>query len=305
MSCKNCGVAILGKLGDHHCDPADIEAFQKAQESGDAMPEAAPQLPPNVTVLEEPEFERKPIQPLKQVNLERVYTYWLWYMAPFQKPKVSPECEAWVLSGMQTQVSERQKQSWFRALAKAQTVKVDAAQCLTRKPGSLSTDREQYRRKGFVLCQRAEGEVGSGEFPFRAWPVELNRVHEGIYNCEQIEAELKRRLPWGIAQITARISDTERRMEQRGITASQLEYAEETLGLYTERLVALKSGSVPMALELYAFFLQFDALVAQASQDVKMKEQMDLASKITGLNADAAAALAAARDQLAAAGSPA
>lgn len=256
--------------------------------------------------------ERSAILPMKEVNLERVYTYWLWYLAPFKQPKVSQPCAAWVESGMASDPGSTQKAAWFRQLARAQTVKATAAAALTRKPGSLAGDREQYRRKGFAICQRAEGEVGNGEWPFSAWRPTMESG-AGWIGCRQIVEELKLRLPWAVAQLTARVAETERRMEMRGITASQLDYAETSLGLLVEALNGLKGNGqtveewaahcVPLPEELLAFFLQFDSLVLQAKQDVRMKQQQDLAANITGLNTEIASLLTSAREQLE--GSPA
>lgn len=257
---------------------------------------------------------RNPIMPMDEVALDRVYTYWLWYLAPFKKPRVPAECEAWVLDGMKGKLNDRTRAAWQRALARAATIAGDAAGAMTRKPGSLPGEREAYRRKGFQLLQRAEGEVGNAEYNYRAWRPEMDGG-EGYIGCRQLAEELRRRLPWAIAQVEARIAELRKRIDNRGTTASQGEYMEMSVGACNEALERLTGPdakradggydleaaayySLPLAEELHAFFLRFDRMVLEASQDARLKQQMALQGQISDLIGAEAAAQAAAREQL-------
>lgn len=267
--------------------------------------------------------ERRPIFPMEEVATDRVANFHIWYMAPFKDPtkvatlgrKVPAAATAWVESGMTTKVTERTKQSWQRALARAATIAGTPADAMTRKPGSLPGDREQYRRKGFQICQRVEGEVGNGEYPFRAWRTSMTGG-ENFIGCREIVAELKRRLPWTIAQMEARIYDWQRRVEAgKGISSSQADYMEAAIGATQEALERLvgpngrtKDGydleacafyCLPLAEELEAFFIRFDRVLIEASQDARMKEQMARQNQIASLGAAETASLAAAQQALA------
>ena len=245
-------------------------------------------------VLPEVESLGRAILPLKEINHDRLYEFWPWYLAPFSKPKVSEQCAAWVESGMTGKITDSQKRVWQRQLARFATIKSDTASALTRKPGAASTDREAYRRKGFILCQRVEGEIGQSDFPLNIWEPTLHGDQGRYYGCIEIVEELKKRLPWAVAQITARIAQTTLRMENRGISASQLDYAEDSLGKLNERLADLKADSIPDPNILLAFFLRFERVRKEVQQDAKYKEQLSRANAIQGLQEREQAALAAA-----------
>ena len=259
---------------------------------------------------------RNPVLPMDEVTLDRVYTFWLWYLAPFKKPKVPAECEAWVLDGMRGKINDRTKSSWQRSLARAASIAGDAAGALTRKPGSLPGDREMYRRKGFHLLQRAEGEVGNAEYSYKAWRPDMDGG-EGYIGCRQLAEDLHQRLPWAIAQVDSRIVELRKRIDNRGTTANQSEYMEMSVGACNEALQRLVGPnakrtdggydleaaayySVPLPEELHAFFLRFDLVILQAGQDVRMKQQLALQGQITDLMGAEQAAQAAAREQIAA-----
>lgn len=246
-------------------------------------------------------LEREPILPLKEINLENVYQFWVWYLAPFKRPNVSAQCEAWVLDDMAGKLTDTRKHAWQRQLERAATIRGDASSALTRKPAAIAGDREMYRRKGFLICQRVEGEVGNGEYPYRAYRPDLEGGN-GYIGCRQIIAALYERYPWVLAQLTAKRDIQERRTALRGITADQIGYAEDSIGRLDDKIRALKSGSIPLAEELLAFFIRFDRLVLEAGQDVRLKQELALQGRITGAIADEAAALDAARQQLAAVG---
>lgn len=248
------------------------------------------------TVIEEV-TERRPIYPLDSVRRDLISEYWAWYLAPFKKPRVTAECEAWILGETRKAPTAGKLMAWQRALADAPTIKATAASALTRKPAAIAAERESMRRRGWVICQRIEGDLGDAENPLNMWDPTIKGV-DRYYGCEEIVAELKRRLPWAIKQIEARIAVTERNMERRGMPADQIAYAETTLGLYQEALDRIRSDSVPYAEELFAFFKRYQRVMLEAKLDVRMKEQAAIQGRILENIQAEQSALASVREEV-------
>lgn len=224
--------------------------------------------------------DRSPFLPLQSVARDRIYEYWAWYLAPFRRPPVSDECESWVLGKNVRRASGPRIVSWQRRLAAAQTVKADPASALVRKPAGLAADREMYRRKGFLLCQRIVGEVGNADYPYQPYVTDMTGRAGEYLGCEEIVEELQRRRPWYIAQLRARMAELERRLERRGLTVDQIHYAEETLDALDAALRREQEYRLPTPGELRAFFLRYERLRLEGQLDARFNQQRALARLI-------------------------
>ena len=251
---------------------------------------------PTMTVKPEEEQEQptvsrglhRPVYPfapprLQMANQEdRTQSLWPWYLIPFRRPNVSPECAAFV-GGKHTPASEQERQLLLSELAEANTVRADAASAIIQAPGACGSLRQDNAAEGLQLISPVTGEASGGP-ELQIWEPQEHSGHQvgrvltdPFMGVTEVVEELERRLPWALAQLDARIEEaTEHTMEG---PAEQRRYMRQAVASM-KRTRSLVEHGVPTVPELRLWFKRFELQRLESQQDQRIKHERALQGRI-------------------------
>jgi len=203
---------------------------------------------------------------------DKTQSLWPFYLVPWFRPDVSPECEDFVMGEYEPE-NEDELQLLLSELVNCNTVRGDANMAITQQPGSCAAVRQDYALDGFQLISPISGEA-DGEL--KLWEPQKVSGHsigrnltDPFIGLEDVIADLTVRQRWQLAQIDAKIviateqmkeGDGETKRYQRSIVAA------------LRRRRTLVANGLPTVPELQLWFKRFELQRLESTQDVKLKQ---------------------------------